>query len=58
MRRLPCRFPPENCAAANYSEAYEGAWGWADSQCGVKLPYMCKILGGWRARARGSSPAP
>jgi hypothetical protein len=35
---------PELCAAANASQTYSMAWGWADQNCGVKMPFMCKKL--------------
>ena len=33
--------PPELCVGANYTEAYKGAWAWADTNCGDAYPYMC-----------------
>ena len=38
--------PPEVCAAANASQAFDepSAWGWADAPCGIRLPYICKTL--------------
>ncbi len=38
----------ENCAVANASQAYGGAWGWADTRCGASLPYMCRLTRGWQ----------
>lgn len=35
-------FPPEHCAVANRSEAYDGAFGWADMQCNIAVPYICE----------------
>jgi hypothetical protein len=39
--------PPEACAAANASQAYDdpAAWGWADANCALKLPSICKLVG-------------
>jgi hypothetical protein len=38
--------PPELCAVANGSQAYDNpaAWGWADSNCANSFPFMCKRL--------------
>ena len=32
----------ENCAGANYSEAYDSAWGWSDTQCDKSYIFMCR----------------
>ena len=39
-------YPPEKCAGANFTEAYGplNAWGWADANCSVAAPFMCKLL--------------
>jgi hypothetical protein len=36
--------PPELCAVANWTEAYDGAWGWADTRCSNNFTFMCKII--------------
>jgi hypothetical protein len=36
----------EYCGAANYTQAYSNAWGWADENCSVALPYICRQDGG------------
>jgi hypothetical protein len=36
-------FPKELCALANASEAFAGAWGWADERCSIVAPYVCKV---------------
>ncbi len=38
--------PPEQCAAANASEAYwpGDAWAWADAGCNTKMAAMCRIM--------------
>jgi hypothetical protein len=41
-------FGNENCAAANSTEAYGGAYGWSDTVCRRQLPFMCKIIREWR----------
>jgi hypothetical protein len=41
-------YPPESCASANYSESYDGAWGWADLGCYNNVSIMCKIKRGWQ----------
>jgi hypothetical protein len=46
------KMPPENCAGANYTEAWGGAWGWADTNCKVVYPFMCKRAGGWWCACR------
>jgi hypothetical protein len=40
-------YPSEACAVANASQAFDdpAAWGWADASCGLRLPYICKIVG-------------
>jgi hypothetical protein len=39
----------ENCAVANYSQAFGNptAWGWADTQCNNKFLYVCKVNREW-----------
>ncbi len=32
------------CGAGNYTQAYGNAWGWADANCGTKLPFICKMI--------------
>ena len=32
----------ELCAAASASQAYNSAWGWADTSCGSTMPSICK----------------
>jgi hypothetical protein len=36
--------PPELCAVANYTEEYDGAWGWADTRCSTNFTFICKII--------------
>ncbi len=40
---------PELCAAANASQAYDepSTWGWADANCTIRMPFMCKTLRKW-----------
>lgn len=33
----------ETCAAGNLTQSYGQASGWADADCNIKLPFMCKI---------------
>ncbi len=33
--------PHEHCVGANYTEAWDGAWGWADAQCSQTFPALC-----------------
>jgi hypothetical protein len=37
---------PELCAVANASQAFDSptAWGWADQNCLLKFPFMCKKM--------------
>jgi hypothetical protein len=37
--------PPELCVVANASALQRDAWGWADTSCGRRFPYMCKVVG-------------
>ena len=39
--------PQEDCGAANYTQSYDLAWGWADAKCTEKFVFMCKCRGGW-----------
>jgi hypothetical protein len=39
--------PPEDCAVANYTEAYDNVFGWADTNCANKFIFMCKLIRGW-----------
>jgi hypothetical protein len=34
---------PELCAAANSTQVYGSAWGWADAPCAMALPFMCML---------------
>jgi hypothetical protein len=45
------KFPPENCAAANFSQISGGLAGWSDTSCFSSFPFMCKIPGGPLRRA-------
>jgi hypothetical protein len=36
-------YVPENCAGANVTEAYDGAWGWADNNCNMLAPFICQV---------------
>ncbi len=36
----------ENCGLANASAAYSLAWGWADFNCKISAPFICKTQGG------------
>jgi hypothetical protein len=36
-------FPPEDCAGANASVAWGGAWGWADARCTLRAPFICEL---------------
>ena len=38
--------PPEDCVVGNFTEAFNGAWGWADVNCGLELPYICRVIRG------------
>jgi hypothetical protein len=35
--------PPEDCAGANYTQAYDGAWGWSDAACDQQFPSLCEV---------------
>ncbi len=37
------------CAGGNLTEAYSLAWGWADSNCSVLAPSICKIDSAWHS---------
>jgi hypothetical protein len=41
---------PELCAAANSSQTYDNpeAWGWSDTRCNTRLPFICKQTREWR----------
>ncbi len=32
----------EYCGAANYTEIFSDAWGWADFNCTAAMPYICR----------------
>ena len=35
------------------SESYDNAWGWADTRCGNKMVFICRVIRGWlRGRLR------
>ncbi len=55
-------FGNEGCAAANASQTYDMAWGWADANCNMPMTFMCRLnsewLAGWQKVAlRGSVSA-
>jgi hypothetical protein len=35
-------FPQENCAVGNFTESYDGVWGWADTRCSNNFIFVCK----------------
>jgi hypothetical protein len=37
-------FPQENCAVANFTEAFDGVWGWADTRCSNNFIFVCKVI--------------
>jgi hypothetical protein len=39
---------PEFCAVGNYSQRYGApqVWAFADANCGIRAPFMCRISGG------------
>jgi hypothetical protein len=43
----------ENCAVGNFTEMYANASGWADASCGLRLPFVCKLLGECGRSPRG-----
>ena len=51
--------PQESCGAGNYSEAYDGIFGWADTRCTNSFVFMCKVMREWPLvpTALGASPA-
>jgi hypothetical protein len=51
-------FPPELCIGANFSGSYEGAAGWADANCGMKYPIMCRLAREQPAPCAASAPLP
>jgi hypothetical protein len=36
-------FPAEDCAGANQTEAFRGAWGWADINCYTLGHFICEV---------------
>lgn len=30
---------------ANASQAFRSTWGWSDTQCTSRFPFMCKLMG-------------
>jgi hypothetical protein len=36
----------ETCAIGNYSQTFANAWGWADTQCGHRIPSICIVRRG------------
>jgi hypothetical protein len=47
-------FGQEFCCGANYTEAWNSSWGWADTRCDRPSSYMCKQLRGWLQPAGGT----
>jgi hypothetical protein len=48
----------ENCAVGNFTEMYANASGWADASCGLRLPFICKLLGELAGQGRTASMLP
>jgi hypothetical protein len=46
----------ETCGAGNLTQSYGQASGWADADCNLKLPFMCRIRRGWPACQQPPSP--
>lgn len=44
------RFPAELCVAANATQTFGNAWGWADAQCGQQFAFMCRMRRECRCR--------
>jgi hypothetical protein len=42
----PAAVPPPLCLQSNYSEAQNGAGGYANWPCTFKFPFICKTMGG------------
>lgn len=38
----------EYCGAASFPLLHKGAWGWSDSICISKMPFICRLDGRWR----------
>lgn len=43
----------EMCLMANMTQAFGGAFGWADANCNDKQIFMCRIMGALRGAAAG-----
>jgi hypothetical protein len=43
--------PPELCVACNYSQLSNRTWPWADNNCGMQLPFICRIARKWPTAA-------
>jgi hypothetical protein len=37
----------ERCGVANFTESFEGAWGWADYSCNETFISVCRIMRAW-----------
>jgi hypothetical protein len=37
-------YPPEHCAGANMTEAFDSAFGWGDENCDMQLPFICEVV--------------
>ncbi len=35
----------EECGLGNYTQSFDGVWGWADAGCKQKFIFICKIRG-------------
>jgi hypothetical protein len=37
-------FGDERCGVANVTQAFDGAWGWADWKCNATFVHICRIM--------------
>jgi hypothetical protein len=50
--------PPEDCAGANFTQAYNGTWGWSDEQCDHLFPFVCEAPLQQQSPPPGQPPPP
>ncbi len=46
----------ERCGVANYTQEFDGAWGWSDTMCNETYVQICRIMREWRCWCYGVRP--
>jgi hypothetical protein len=45
----------ERCGVANWTQEFDGAWGWADWSCNATFVHICRIMRESQSHRKGGS---